>query len=202
MADLVIPPGFGLWTFSLQHAGISHTALVTMGFSVAAPPYTQANNDAAALAFGAAIQPLYDSEVTLTRTVALIGNDGPQIRFESASSIAGTRSSQDITPPQTTYLLRKSTAFAGRRFRGRMYMPFVSELGTSQTGQLTGAELTILSARATAIAAGLVGGATGSGGLYLLHSESSLSATPAPTAITALTAQAFVATQRRRLRRQ
>lgn len=201
MSELVIPPGFGLWTFHLQHAGISHTALVTMGFSVAAPPYTQANNNTTLTDVAAALAPLYDAEVTFSRLTTLIGNDGPALRFESAGTTTGSRTSQSITPPQTTYLLRKSTAFAGRRFRGRMYLPFVAELGTQQTGQLEASELTILTARAAALSTAFVGGGTGSGGMYLLHSESPLSATPAPTPITALSAQSFVATQRRRLRR-
>ena len=201
MADLVIPPGFGLWTFYLQHAGISHTALVTMGFSVAAPPYTQANNNAMLTDFAGALTALYDSEVTFSRLTTLIGNDGPPLRFESSGTTVGTRTTQSITPPNTTYLLRKTTGFAGRRFRGRMYLPFVSELGTQQTGQLEASELTILTARAAALATAFVGGGTGSGGMYLLHSESPLSATPAPTPITSLSAQPFVATQRRRLRR-
>jgi len=201
MSELVIPPGFGLWTFYMQHAGISHTALVTLGFSVAAPPYTQSNNDASLVAYGTSMAALWDSEVTVTRLTTLIGNDGPALRFESSGAIAGSRTTQSITPPQTTYLIRKTTGFAGRRFRGRMYIPFVAELGTQQTGQLETAELTILTARASALFTALVGGSTGSGGLYLLHSESSLSATPDPTPITALAAQNFVATQRRRLRR-
>jgi hypothetical protein len=82
-----------------------------------------------------------------------------------------------------------------------MYLPFVVEGGVTQTGQLTAAELAIFSPRAAALEANLVGGGTGSGGLYLLHSESPLSATPAPTLILDLGAQAMVATQRRRLRR-
>jgi hypothetical protein len=201
MSELVIPPGFGLWTFYLQHAGISHTALVTLGFSVAAPPYTQANNDAAHTAWVLAMQPLWDAEVTFTKTAALIGNDGPLFRFETTGSGTGSRTAQTVTPPQTTYLLTKATGLAGRRYRGRMYLPFVSETGTQQTGQLESAESTILAARATALETGLVGGTTGSGGLFLLHSESPLSATPDPTLITNLSAGAFVATQRRRLRR-
>ena len=201
MADLEIPVGFGLWTFHMQHAGISHTALVTMGFEIAADPYTQAQNDSALVEFRDALAPLYDSEVTFTRLTTLVGNDGPLIRFESAGSQAGTRTTQTITPPQTTYLLRKVTGFAGRRFRGRMYLPFVSELGTEQTGQLTTAEQVLLNTAAAALQVGLLDPATNASTLRLLHSESTLSATPAPTEIEDILATNFVATQRRRLRR-
>jgi len=201
MADLVIPVGFGLWQFSMTHATIAHTAISGMGFSVATPPYTQANLNAALAAWATAVGPLHDAEVTYAKAVALIGNDGPAIRFESAGVATGGRAVVTISPPNVTYLVKKSTAFAGRRYRGRLYLPFVNSAGVTQTGQLSGAELTILSARATAISANLLGAGTGAGGLYLLHSESPLSELPLPTAIVNLTAETTVATQRRRLER-
>lgn len=201
MADLEIPVGFGLWSFHMQHVGIAHTAIVTLGFEVDTPAYSQAENDAALTAWRTALAPMYDNEVLFSRLTTLIGNDGPLIRFESSGVLAGTRAAQSIAPPNVTYLIRKASGFAGRRFRGRMYLPFASEGGIEQTGALTTAELVILTTAAAALEAGMVDPAIGSAGLFLLHSESTLSVTPDPTPVLNLVASNFVATQRRRLKR-
>jgi hypothetical protein len=201
MADLEIPVGYGLWQFTMTHATIAHAAVSTLGFKVATPPYTQGQLASALSAWATSMQPLHDNEVTYSKAVALIGNDGPQIRFEAAGVVQGSRASQVIAPPNVTYLLKKTTAFAGRRFRGRIYIPYVSITGITQTGSLSAGELTILTARAAAVLSSLVAAGPNASELSLLHAESTLSATPSPTPITALSAESVVATQRRRLER-
>jgi len=202
MADLEIPVGYGLWQFSMTHATIAHVAVTTVGFKVATPPYTQGQLVSALAAWATALQPLHDAEIVYNKAVALIGNDGPALRYETTGTTAGSRSTQVILPPNNTYLIKKTTAFAGRRFRGRMYIPYVSTNGVTQTGSLQSAEQTILVARASAILTALVAAGPNASELSLLHAESALSATPSPTPVAALTAEAVVATQRRRLERQ
>lgn len=201
MADLEIPTGYGLWTFYLQHTGIQHTAVVTLGFEVATPPYTQAQLASALSAWRTALQPVYDNEVKFARAVALIGNDGPPIRFEAIGTTLGTRTTVSIAPPNVTYLLRKVTQFAGRRYRGRMYLPYIASAGIQQTGELTSAESTILNTAVTALSTGLIAAGPNAASFRLLHASSPLSATPAPTTCS-LQADDFCATQRRRLERQ
>lgn len=192
-----------MWSFETQHAGIQHTAITTLGFKVATPPYTQAQCTAAGTAWAAAMTLLWDSEVTMARVIANIGNDGPPIRFESGLNLPGTRGTSTVQPPNLTYLIRKTTAYGGRRYRGRMYIPFVSQTdtGTTQTGQLTSSGVTLLQARATALLTGLVAAGPNAAELSLLHAPGK-SPTGTPTTITALTADDYVATQRRRLVRQ
>lgn len=204
MADLEIPVGYGLWQFYMTHATISHTAISTLGFAVAVPPYTQAQCAAALAQFATSVSPLHDSEVTYSRCVALIGNDGPLIRFEASGVAVGSRTTVTIMSPNVTYLVKKSTSFAGHRYRGRMYLPFVAGSGSTQTGQLSSAELAILAGRAGALEVNMIAGGTNAADLRLLHGASSTvppSAIPPPTVITDLAAEAFVATQRRRLER-
>jgi hypothetical protein len=204
MADLEIPTGFGLWQFYMTHATIAHVAISTLGFEVATPPYTQANAAAALAAWALAVKPMHDGEVQYSRVVALIGNDGPLIRFDSGGLVVGTRATLTIAPPNVSYLLRKSTQFAGHRYRGRMYIPFVNVGGITQTGALQGAEATLLATCAAAIQTNLVGGTTGSASLRLLHGESLTvppSAIPPPTTISLISSEGTVATQRRRLER-
>lgn len=202
MADLVIPTGYGLWTFELQHAGVQHTALVTLGFKVATPPYTQAQTASALGAFATGMAGIHDTEVTYSRCIALIGNDGPLIRFEAAGVATGSRPAVTIMPPNVSYLLRKTTAFSGRRYRGRMFIPFVAQGpgNVAQNGQLSAAELVILTGRGTALMANLVAAGPNASELSLLHAVGE-SATPSPTPITTLTGDDFVATQRKRLAR-
>lgn len=202
MADLSIPTGYGLWQMYLQHTGLQHTAVVTLGFHVATPPYTQTNNNNALTAWQANLAALWDAEISFSRLVAILGNDGPLLRFESLNGGTGSRSSVVVAPPNVTYLVRKTSAFAGRRFRGRMYLPYVNNVGIQQTGQLQSTEQTVLNARVAALQTGLtVTGTINVDSLALLHASSPLSVTPAPTVCT-LQADDFVATQRRRLDRQ
>jgi hypothetical protein len=201
MADLEVPVGYGLWQFTMVHATIAHAAVSTVGFKVATPPYTQGQLASALAAFALAVKPMHDAEVTYSKAVALVGNDGPPLRYEATGVVVGTRTAGVISPPNVTYLIKKSTAYAGRRYRGRMYLPFVQSLGVTQTGQLTGPEQTLLVTSAAALFSGLVAAGPNASELSLLHAESALSATPAPTPVAALLASSIVATQRRRLER-
>ena len=198
MADLDIPTGYGLWQFYMTHVGIGHTAIVTLGFKVATPPYTEVQGGNALAAFATAMAPLHDAEIVYARLVTLIGNDGPLIRFEAGGSTPGSRGAQIINPPNVTYLIRKRTSLAGRRYRGRMYVPFVSTTDSTQTGALTGTASTLLSARASALTTGLIAAGPNASEFDVLHATSPLSVTPPPTTCTLLS-ENFVATQRRRL---
>lgn len=202
MAGISIPTGYGQWTFEMQHAGLQHTSFCTMGFKVLTPPYTQANTSAALTGWANAIKTLHDNEVTYSRCVALIGNDGPLIRFEATGSVVGTRTTLNILPPNVTYLMRKTTAFSGRRYRGRLYIPYVASgaSAVSQAGQLASGEMTLLAAACTSLITNLVTGGTNCSELDVLHAPGD-TALPSPTPIVAMTADDFVATQRRRLTR-
>jgi hypothetical protein len=174
---------------------------VTLGFQVNANPYTQSQADSALTSFGAALVALYDSEVTFARLVTLVNNGaGPLTRYDSTSTSQGTRASVTIASPNVTYLIRKQTNLAGRQYRGRMYLPFVNAGGVTQTGQLSSAELTILAARASALTTGLITGPNNVVQFALLHGVPKVGSAPSPTTCT-ISAENFVATQRRRLDR-
>jgi hypothetical protein len=134
--------------------------------------------------------------------VALIGNDGPLIRFEASGTTQGSRAAQVIMPPNNSYLIRKTTSFSGRRYRGRMFIPFVASgaAAVGQSGLLAAGELTILTARATALFTSLVAAGPNASELSLLHAVG-LTSTPSPTTVASLQADDFIATQRRRLAR-
>lgn len=199
MSELVIPPGYVLLTHSLQHTGNNHTALVTIGGKVEAAPFTQQNCTDHSTIFYDALKTLYDSEVIFSRTVALVGNDGPPIRFEKTSSAAGTRAAQTTLPPAVSVVVRKVTSFAGRQYRGRMYLPFPSTLDIGQGGSWLSGRQAAWQTQLDALFSGMT---TGTGNnlneVTLLHSPPKVGSTPSPTAITALLVTGFAGTQRRR----
>lgn len=200
MADLEIPSGFGLWNLEITHAGIAHKAITTLGFE-SDGSYAQADNDAVMTNWVTALRPLHDNEVTYGRMVTLLNVGGSLQRFESSGTTTGSRGASTIAPPQNTWLVRKVTGLAGRRYRGRMYIPFISIADVQQTGQLQTAAVTLLATACTSMFTNLIGAGVSVLSLRLLHASSPLSATPSPTAITSLQAQNVCATQRRRLER-
>jgi hypothetical protein len=100
-----------------------------------------------------------------------------------------------------TYLVRKVSQFAGRQYRGRLYLPYVNSVGITQTGQLQPTELTSLTTATAAITSNLVGATPNVSDLVILHADPLSGPVPPPTTVSALAATGFVATQRRRLER-
>jgi len=116
--------------------------------------------------------------------------------YEAPDSVAGTNTGPPL-PQNTAFLLRKRSALGGRRGRGRMYWPpaFLGEDSISSVGLMGEAQRSAIEGRmivATAAPAGT--------GRVILHAPE-VGAPTAPTPITALSLDALVATQRRRLRR-
>jgi hypothetical protein len=133
---------------------------------------------------------------------ALIGNDGPPMALDVSDNTVGTATTLQMLPPNVTYLLKKSTAFAGRAFRGRIYLPFVDNGAVSEAGVVSGARMTALIAAAAALfTAPGTGSSTGVTGWWLLHRAEPGVTPPAPTQITNISTTSMVATQRRRLER-
>lgn len=201
MADLNIPQGYGLWAFTVRSTASSHDCIVTLGFQVDSS-YTQAHMDGALTAFANSVRPLHDSSISYPRATALLGNDGPALRFETTGTIVGSRTVAAHESPQISYLVKKTTGFAGRAYRGRMYIPFPADTGVQESGALTSGELTLLTTAAAALETNMVVPAnTGAVDLRLLHADTPSGPGAAPTFITSLAASGFVATQRRRLER-
>lgn len=202
MAEVQIPVGYVQLTWSLVHTGIQHTALVTLGAKVEAAPFTSANAASCLAEYRTAFLAVHDSEITYARCVGLVGNDGPLLRVEAAGSTAGTRGATVVQPPNVCYVLRKTTAFSGRQYRGRMYVPYVSPLDVDQAGKLTGAAVTLLNTAGNGLIAALVSVAgCNISEVSLLHAAPQSGSPPLPTPIVTMGATPFVGTQRRRLTR-
>lgn len=123
--------------------------------------------------------------------------DDLAVFVSSAFSTAGGNTAA-ATPQNTAYLIHKRTAIAGKRYRGRVYLPGVGEPSVSPTGAVTGDLLTDIPTKFAALRTGMASNGTP---LCLLHQAEAVMDAPAPTEITAFQLDAIVATQRRRLRR-
>lgn len=99
------------------------------------------------------------------------------------------------TSPQVSYLYRKNTIHPGREGHGRMYYPGCDETSVGSEGQVASGKVTGLNNQIAAFRAALalIGGGVS---IYLLHNSAT-----APYAISTMSAETVVATQRRRLKR-
>lgn len=95
--------------------------------------------------------------------------------------------------PNLAYLVEKNTALGGRRGRGRMFLPGVTESGIGSAG---GLDSTVASDFATNLGNWFDTFAGAGVSPVLLHSDAT-----SPTPITSFTIDPTVATQRNRLRR-
>jgi hypothetical protein len=128
----------------------------------------------------------------------------PQAVFTSFSDGVGTNSG-NMSPTQVSYVIGKETAFAGRRYRGRIYPGFVPAVFVTAAGNLTTSGLTALTALASALVANLVviGTNPGEGTITFVPVLRSLALPGPPPSyayyhLTSTTARSKIGTQRRR----
>lgn len=135
-------------------------------------------------------------DITQVRTELLFNDGGTILSRVYSTAIVGVRT-QDSIPPNCSTLVSKNTGRAGRKYRGRFFLPGllaeneVDNLGNIGAGTLSAFQSDVNS---------FLSDATGSVpldtyGLVLLHSGSTT-----PTDLVSLTVKQKIATQRRRLR--
>lgn len=148
---------------------------------------------------------------TLAATRVKYGPDetGPSAEY-TASPANGGQTTESGTPQQA-YLFTKTTALGGRRGKGRMYVPGVSEPVVDMSGIVT----PVFTAGNAAAGAAFLSDLDGAGiPMCLLHGPATewvlvdgqprrvpvAGPVPEPTLVTGLAASNLIATQRRRLR--
>lgn len=172
-------------------------------FGVHAVDETNINSDLAddlMTEFGAAFAGLV-AEGYFLEQVVLYGFNGlgpSEVHISTLARIPFTREVSPL-PNNCAYLIRKRTDAAGRRGRGRFYLPGVAEANVSPTGVLDGVLLPEANTAAAAFLTG-VQALTSVQDMVVLHRSEGLGTEPAPTPVTSLVADTRIATQRRRLR--
>jgi hypothetical protein len=195
--SVTIPPGYAQLALQWQIIGGSKIFVSTLGFLPAAgeiDPQAMANAmDVLWLTrFGPAqTSNQYNRLPTIVRYRPAGGGD---VQIAQSGVTSPGTAVWSPPPPNTVLLVTKVTALGGRKNRGRMYLPpcFITESEINQLGIINAGWLTSLQTLLTGFRADVV---ASSRSLQLLHSG-----VEAPTAITALTHNNMVATQRRRLR--
>lgn len=202
LGDLVLPPGYVHFTVRLTEATVPHPMFLSFGGRLAGSTLSQSQANALLLNISTQLKPMWPTSVHITALHGLIGSDGPPGAIDASGDVTGTRVGVSLAPPQVAYIIKRTTAFAGRQFRGRLFLPFVNENTVNGAGVLDAAEATLLSTTAQNLNGALVGPPdTGLNSFVILHREPKSGATPAPTTVVAHLGSSTVATQRRRLKR-
>ncbi len=198
---LVIPTGHAQVIHSLSLTGDKEPMAVTFGVEIdpAAP------QDLSSIA--TSLHNAFDTEMCkIPHSVYAL--EATEVRLGSATGLVGAigihvgqvrcRGGGSPLPQNCAILFHKRSGLPGRRARGRMYLPGMSEGATSPTGEIEGASVPAFSAIAEAWRA-LVEGDPRVGRMVILHSAG-ISATPPPTPVVQLVCDPIIATMRRRLR--
>lgn len=203
MSDFYLPEDYGQVAMYLKQATISRQCIITWGIKLvdgAAWDITARNlyrDDVVA-----ALKPIWDNTVTITRLrVVYSVTGGATLRlYDAAPNVVGTHSGPvSYAPPNVAALARKTTSFAGRQNRGRMYLPFVNEGTIDIAGQLTALEVSGINAALNAFMVKHVGGANEVESVTISHVPTVSDPTPLPTTVDDIICEGIVATQRRRL---
>lgn len=188
---VTIPEGYAQANFIFSGAALPNGAQITLGVdlgSLVGTPSSLAQliyDD-----FSVVIANLAGS-VALTELLLKIGPSETGPTGTASGSLVG--GGADTVAPNTAFLVSKHTGIGGRRGRGRWFLPGVSAGDVNNAGEVNGAQITAMDADLVTFHAALI-----SDGFIpvLLHTGPMV-----PSAITSFETQAFVATQRRRLRR-
>lgn len=193
--------GYGQANLLVNATGTSWNQIATMGFKDTAGT---GNANAAATAwlgywttsssnpFNAAN---VSSQYSVVRCDTVIMTASGPIIGTAGSPLVGS-ATINPPPPNCAILVQKSTARGGRRGRGRLFLSpcLVDEGNVGPSGTIAAGTLSTLQTRVTQV---LTSASGGNYPAYLLHDFSEV----APDAITALTVQARMATQRKRMRK-
>lgn len=202
VGDLALPPQHALFTLSISEATVPHRMKITFGARLTSGSMTPPQMALLWTVLTNALRPLWPTSVHMTDLHALIGNDGPPMAGDYSSDATGSRVGVSLAPPAVSMILTRKTAFAGRQYRGRIFLPFANENNINSAGTLDPSDVTLLTTAGVAIDA-IPTGSPGANILnwVILHREPKSGTTPAPTPVTVHLASSKVATQRRRMER-
>jgi len=190
---MFIPTGYGQATLVFTIPGPSSPAMITFGYTAS---LTQGVNNQAESIFDAwatagALWTAQDAQTVLNEVRVLRRIASGEL--ESGLHVEDRAGSQagEGAPPQVALLIQKITGLAGRKNRGRMYVPGV--IATTQGGGWGGTFISDTQGRANTFFTAL---GTASADMVILHNNQ----LDTPTPVTGLNVVALSATQRRRIR--
>lgn len=192
MPEQIIPAGYGRCTMEVDFSGPGSPAMLTFGFLNTG--YT-GDLDADANTIGQIVANNLDAQMSTHYTfqdcrivvnVAGVVQAGEAV-INQPGDFGGTAS-----PPQVAYLAGKKSELVGRKHRGRWYIPGVPESVVDNNGLVDSVVRAGVTSACLAVLADLD---TANFPMYILHTDAT-----APTEVKSMSCDAYVATQRRRLR--
>lgn len=202
---LIIPPGFGQAVYELALTGDSEQMVVTCGHDLSfwAGDFQSAVNRLHT-DFGANIMPMLINDYSLTGVTLYVGSDPPPyaVYTSTNATVTGPGSAEGL-PQNCALLIRKRTDLAGKRGRGRLYLPGIEEGLVTSAGVVSPAAVASFQTQVDAWYTDLTttGGGFEPNPPVVLHRSEGIGAEPAPTPITVFVVDGVIATQRQRLRR-
>jgi hypothetical protein len=191
----LIPAGFAEATLEVTIPGDAGPAFVVTGHDFGPAVNAQIIADALAAVYGTAtnLRSIMGVDATLSKVTVRANFAGPDLFVGEAVINAAGLEVRQLLPPQNAVLFQKLSGLAGRRNRGRMYVPAIPEDLVDMAGMLDSGYLSNCQAAATSLLAEYSAAALP---LVILHDDAAF----APTDVSALEVSPKVATQRRRLR--
>lgn len=137
----------------VAHSAVSHVAHVTLACANEGTWTAQQCADKFQDAWNGAFTATLDTEATFEKPIILLGDGTDTPATAVAANPAESGALALACPsPQVALLLKKITALAGRKNRGRTYLPFsVDEAGISQSGLVIGDAVTDVQAACDAV---------------------------------------------------
>lgn len=202
--SLIIPTGFVQAVYQFEMSPDPEVMVITCGHEVdSASGATYANSaDDLFNAFATHMMPELSTALELVAVTTYGGNDAstPVVTESTETPVSGGNSAATV-PNNTAFLVRKRTDLAGRRGRGRMYIPGVYESVVNHVGELS--ELSY-DAWQLVLADWYEALTSAVGARYyppvVLHRSEGAGVEPPPTPVTSFQMDRYVATQRRRMR--
>ena len=197
MPTQVIPAGYARVTQFFSVPGTAGPAMVTFGCH---PGNGDNPNDLASDIRGffvARLGPTITNTTFIDQTSVLY-NDAGTFLVGQATGLDNGSLSGAALPPQNAIIAKKLTGLAGRRFRGRWYIPGLQESDVDEKGFISSTRRASLDTAVGNIVSDLIA-RTPTSPMVLLHAPGQ-SATPSPTVVNATIVEQLIATQRRRLR--
>ena len=201
---LIIPPGFAHAVYRHRREGDTEDMLVTCGHEIDAASGANSTDIADDLfnTWATHIISQLSQPTTLIGVDVYVGQDGPDplVVVSGEDPVSGPNTN-NLAPQNCAILVRKRTDAAGRRGRGRLYLPEVAEAVVDNVGNLSTSYRDDIQAAFDAWYEELTAGVGFR--LYppvVLHRSEGAGEEPPPTPIQSLVVEGRIATQRRRLR--
>lgn len=193
-----IPPDYGNLVLTLTSSAVGQPDTVRFGLQyIGVDTMVDADFNRIANLFRDGLKPLYDPTWNLGPVKQYYNASGLERLSEDPTLEPGTVSVQPYASDQVAYIVQKKTGFVGQAFRGRVYMPGVTEGSVDVAGNVAAGTITLWNTTLAALYAS-VNGDPNVSSLTLLHTTPTADL---PTQILSLSLAPKVGTVRLRVRR-